>query len=56
MRETSGMDDTTNKKKILITDAKVPLLWLKNKDLRTQPFVQTRVHSICKQFEPNEMY
>ena len=29
------------KKKILITDAKVPLLWLRNKDLRTQPFVQT---------------
>merc|ERR1712163_22307 len=44
------------KRKILITDAKVPLLWLRNKDLRTQPFVQTRVHSICKQFEPSEMY
>ena len=44
------------KRKILITDTKVPLLWLKNKDLRTQPFVQTRVHSICKQFEPSEMY
>merc|ERR1711893_368675 len=44
------------KKKILITDAKVPLLWLRNKDLRTQPFVQTRVHSICKLFDPDEMY
>ena len=44
------------KRKILITDAKVPLLWLRNKELRTQPFVQTRIHSICKLFEPNEMY
>ena len=44
------------KKKILIADAKVPLLWLRNKDLRTQPFVQTRVHSICKLFNPDEMY
>merc|ERR1711872_1085411 len=44
------------KKKILITDAKVPLLWLKNKHLRTQPFVQTRVHSICKLFDPTEMF
>ena len=44
------------KRKILITDAKVPLLWLRNKDLRTQPYVQTRVHSICKQFRPDEMY
>ena len=44
------------KKKILITDAKVPLLWLRNKDLRTQPFVQTRVHGICKRFDPDEMY
>ena len=44
------------KRKILITDAKVPLLWLKNKELRTQPYVQTRVHSICKQFRPDEMY
>ena len=44
------------KKKILITDAKVPLLLLRNKDLRTQPFVQTRVHSICKLFNPDEMY
>merc|ERR1711872_894846 len=43
-------------KKILITDAKVPLLWLKNKHLRTQPFVQSRVHAICKLFEPNEMF
>merc|ERR1711872_733119 len=44
------------KKKILITDAKVPLLWLKNKHLRTQPFVQTRVHAICKLFDPTEMF
>ena len=44
------------KKKILIADAKVPLLWLKNKELRTQPYVQTRIHSICKLFEPDEMY
>ena len=44
------------KKKILIADAKVPLLWLRNKDLRTQPFVQTQVHSICKLFNPDEMY
>ena len=43
-------------KKILITDAKVPLLWLKNKHLRTQPFVQSRVHAICKLFEPKEMF
>ena len=40
----------------MIMDAKVPLLWLRNKDLRTQPYVQTRVHSICKQFRPDEMY
>ena len=40
----------------MITDAKVPLLWLRNKELRTQPYVQTRVHSICKQFKPDEMY
>ena len=39
------------KKKILIADAKVPLLWLRNKDLRTQPFVQTGIHSICKFFK-----
>ena len=44
------------KRKILLTDAKVPLLWLRNKDLRTQPFVQTRVHGICKLFSPSEMY
>ena len=44
------------KRKILITDAKVPMLWLRNKDLRTQPFVQTRVHSICKLFDPDEIY
>ena len=44
------------KHKILITDAKVPLLWLKNKHLRTQPFVQTRVHAICKLFDPEEMF
>ena len=44
------------KKKILITDAKVPLLWLRNKDLRTQPFLQTRVRSICKLLNPDEMY
>ena len=31
------------KKKILIADAKVPLSWLKNKDLHTQPYVQTFV-------------
>merc|ERR1712240_492648 len=43
-------------KKIMITDAKVPLLWLRNKHLRTQPFVQSRVHAICKLFEPNEMF
>ena len=46
----------TIKRKIMITDAKVPLLWLKNKDLRTKPYVQTRVHSICKQFKTDEMY
>ena len=34
----------------------MPLLWLRNKDLRRQPFVQTRVHSICKLFNPDEMY
>merc|ERR1711873_100908 len=44
------------KHKILITDAKVPLLWLKNKHLRTQPFVQTRVHAISKLFDPEEMF
>merc|ERR1712131_356324 len=44
------------KKKILITDAKVPLLWLRNKHLRTQPFVQSRVHAICKLFDPKEMF
>ena len=44
------------KKKILIADAKVPLLWLRNKELRTQPYVQTRIHSICKTFEADEMY
>ena len=38
------------KRKILITDAKVPLMWLRNKEIRTQPYVQTRVHSICKKF------
>ena len=40
------------KRKILITDAKVPLLWLRNKDLRTQPFVQTRVHSFASNSNP----
>ena len=43
-------------KKILITDAKVPLLWLRNKELRTQPYVQTQIHSICKILEADEMY
>ena len=44
------------KKKILIADAKDLLSWLKNKELRTQPYVQTRIHSICKFFKANEMY
>ena len=44
------------KKKILIADAKVPLSWLKNKELRTQPYVQTRIHNVCKVFEADEMY
>ena len=44
------------KKKILIADAKVPLSWLKNKELRTQPYVQTRIHNSCKFFEADEMY
>ena len=44
------------KRKIMIADAKVPLLWLRNKELRTQPYVQTCVHSICKLFETDEMY
>ena len=44
------------KKKILIADAKVPLLWLRNKDLRTQSYVQTRIHSICKTFNAEEMH
>ena len=43
-------------KKILIADAKVPLSWLKNKDLRTQPYVQTRIHNICRLFEADEAY
>ena len=30
--------------------------WLKNKELRTQPYVQTRIHNICKVFEADEMY
>ena len=44
------------KRKILITDAKVPLMWLRNKEIRTQPYVQTRVYSICRKFQPEEMY
>ena len=44
------------KRKILIADAKVPLFWLQNKNLCTLPFVQTRVHAICKIFEPDEMF
>ena len=44
------------KKKILIADTKVPLSWLKNKELRTQPYVQTRIHNICKTFEADEVY
>ena len=44
------------KKKILIADAKVPLSWLKNKNLRTQPYVQTRIHNICRTFEADEAY
>ena len=44
------------KKKILIADAKVPLSWLKNKELCTQPYVQTRIHNICKTFEADEVY
>ena len=43
-------------RKILISDAKVPLSWVKNKDLRTQPYVQNRVHNICKLFEVTEAY
>ena len=39
-----------------IADAKVPLLWLKNKELCTQPYVQTRIHNIFKVFEADEMY
>ena len=44
------------KKKILIADAKVPLSWLKNKDLRTQSYVQTRIHNIYRTFEADEAY
>ena len=33
-------------RKILISDAKVPLSWVRNKDLRTQPYVQNRVHNL----------
>ena len=44
------------KKKIMIADAKVPLSWLRNKTLRTQPFVQNRIHNICKIFEADEAY
>ena len=43
-------------KKVLIVDAKVPLSWLRNKTLRTQPFIQTRIHNICKVFKPDEAY
>ena len=43
-------------RKIMISDAKVPLSWLRNKTLRTQPFIQTRIHNICKIFEPSEAY
>ena len=44
------------KTKVLIADAKVPLSWLKNKDLPTQPYVQTRIHNICRLFEADEAY
>ena len=43
MREVNRMDDTSSEEEDLIADAKVPLLWLRNKELRTQPYVQTRI-------------
>ena len=43
-------------KKILIADAKVPLSWLRNKELHTQPYVHTRIHNICRLFEADEAY
>ena len=43
-------------RKILISDAKVPLSWVRNKNLRTQPYVQNRVHNICKIFDVAEAY
>ena len=47
---------TRVEKKILISDAKVPLSWVRNPNLRTQPYVQTRVHNICKIFNVAEAF
>ena len=43
-------------KKILISDAKVPLHWIRNKKMRAQPFMQNRVHNICKIFQETEIF
>ena len=32
------------------------LSWIRNPNLRTQPFVQARVHNICKVFASTEAY
>ena len=41
-------------RKILISDAKVPFSLINNKNLRAQPYVQNRVHNICKLFKATE--
>ena len=50
------MDDAASEDKNFDFRCESTLLWLQNKDLRTQFFVQTRVHGICKLFNPDEMY
>ena len=43
-------------RKVLISNAEVPLSWVKNKNLRTQSYIQNRVHNICKLFKVTESY
>ena len=40
----------------MISDSKVALSWIRNPNLRTQPFVQARVHNICKVFDGTEAF
>ena len=50
------MDDTNDKEEDIDYWREGAITMAEEQKLRTHPYVQTRVHSICKQFRPDEMY